>query len=124
MDVKGKITIFPRKVAIKNEDGSETIRVYCSGSISTKIDDEKYLSKSVDVSFSSKAFPEEKLLKLDEEKCYTLEIEDGFLKVNERLIKGQSVKEIGIMVTKGKLIDSKKVERKEKIDETNDDLPF
>ena len=123
MDVKGKITIFPRKVAVKNEDGTETIRVYCSGSISSKVDEEKYLNKSVDVAFSSKAFPEEKLAKLEEEKCYTLEIESGFLRVNERLIKGQSVKEIGIMVTSGKLLDSKVVEKKERPVQ-NSDLPF
>lgn len=123
MDVKGKITIFPRKVAIKDEKGEESIKVYCSGSISTKKDDETYLNKSVDVSFSSKAFPEEKLAKLDEEKCYTLDIQEGFLKVNERLIKGNLVREIGIMVTQGKLIDSKKVEKKEK-PVVDNNLPF
>ena len=123
MDVKGKITIFPRKVAVKNEDGSEGVKVYCSGSISTKKDDGTYLNKSVDVSFSSKAFPEEKLAKLDEEKCYTLDIEEGFLKVNERLVKGTTISEIGIMVTKGRLLDSKKVEKKEKPVADNN-LPF
>lgn len=123
MDVKGKITIFPRKVEVK--DGENTkIKVYCTGSISTKQEDGKYLNKSVDVSFSTKAFPEEKLQKLDENLCYELEIKNGFLKVNERTYKGDTIREIGIMVTEGKLLSSKAFERKEKEVVQDSDLPF
>ena len=123
MDVKGKITIFPRKVEVK--EGEDTkIKVYCTGSISTKKEDGTYINKSVDVSFSSKFLTEDKLQKLDENLCYELEIKSGFLKVNERTYKGDTIREIGIMVTDGKLLSSKTYERKEKEVVADNDLPF
>ena len=123
MDVKGKITIFPRKVEVK--DGEDTkVKVFCTGSISSKKEDGTYINKSVDVSFSSKFIPEDKLQKLDENLCYELEIKSGFLKVNERVYKGDTIREIGIMVTDGKLLSSKTYERKEKEVVADSDLPF
>ena len=124
MDVKGKITIFPRKVEVK--DGEDTkVKVYCTGSISTKKEDGSYINKSVDVSFSTKFIPEEKLQKLDENLCYELDIKSGFLRCVERTYKGDTIRDIGIMVTDGKLLSSKSYERKEKeVQPANDDLPF
>lgn len=127
MDVKGKITIFPRIVKIKNEKGEEVdTKCFCSGSISTKQEDGKYLNKSVEIAFSEKEFPKEKLLKLNPEKCYELQIDAGFLKTRERLSNGELITEIGIMVTKGKLLGSKDIQKRPEVlpDETNDDLPF
>lgn len=126
MDVKGKITIFPRIVKKRQDDGEEVTMCFCSGSISTKQEDGKYLNKSVDISFSEKNFPKEKLLKLNPEKCYELQIETGFLKTRERISNGESIIEIGIMVTKGKLLGSKDIQKRPEVlpDETNDDLPF
>lgn len=120
MDVKGKITIFPKKIKVEEET-----RVVFNGTISTKVkeenDEERRVNKSVEVRFSSKKFPEEKLLQLDEEKCYTLQIDNGFLGVKEV----KDGREIYIMVTDGTLLDSKKVEKKEKVfAPKSDDLPF
>ena len=121
MDIKGKITIFPRKVEIEGK-----VKTFFNGTISTKVSEgekETRLNKSVDVVFSSKKFPEEKLNQLDEAKCYTLAINGGFLAVRERNINGNSVRELYIVVTDGTLKDSKVVEKRPPAPK-NDDLPF
>ena len=120
MDVKGKITIFPRKIKVEEE--TKTI---FNGTISTKVTEEngeeRRINKSVEVRFSSKKFPEDKLNLMDEEKCYVLQIDNGFLGVRE----AKDSRELYIMVTDGTLLDSKKVERKEKVvAPKSDDLPF
>lgn len=121
MDIKGKITIFPRKVEIEGK-----VVTFFNGTISTKITEgekETRLNKGIDVVFSSKKFPEEKLNLLEEGKCYTLRVDNGFLAVRERLINGSNVRELFIVVTDGTLEGSKVVEKKPPLPK-NDDLPF
>ena len=121
MDIKGKITIFPRKVEIEGK-----VKTFFNGTISTKVSEgekETRLNKSLDIVFSSKKFPEEKLNLLEESKCYTLRVDSGFLAVRERLINGSNVRELYIVVTDGTLEGSKAVEKKPPLPK-NDDLPF
>lgn len=121
MDIKGKITIFPRKVEIEGK-----VKTFFNGTISTKVsegENETRLNKSVDVVFSSKNFPEEKLNQLEESKCYSLRIDAGFLGVKEKVINGNKVRELYIVVTDGTLEGSKIVEKKPPLPK-NDDLPF
>ena len=119
MDIKGKITIFPKKLEV--EDGN--VKTIFNGTISTKLKDENEneyrLNKSVEVRFASKKFPEEKLNALDENYCYSLDIVNGFLGVKEV----KNGRDIYIMVTDGTLKDRKLVEKKPEAPK-NYDLPF
>ena len=122
MDVKGKITIFPRKVEVKEGE----VKTFFNGTISSKLgegEQERRLNKSIDVQFSSKKFPEDKLSLLEESKCYTLQVDAGFLAVKEKVINGNSVRELYLVVTDGTLTGSKVVERKPQ-EPKNNDLPF
>ena len=121
MDIKGKITIFPRKVEIEGQ-----VKTFFNGTISTKTNEgekEVRLNKSLDVVFSSKKFPEDKLNQLEESKCYALRIDNGFLAVREKVINGQSIRDLYIVVTDGTLEGSKVVEKKPPLPK-NSDLPF
>ena len=123
MNINGTITLFVEKRTIK-VDGADKERVALSTTLSKKQEDGTYLNKKVDVQLSSKKFPEEKLLKLDANECYTMEILDGFLSVRQWQDKHhQDRREVVIVVTDGKLTGHKKVEKKVIAVEDND-LPF
>ena len=124
MELKGKITIFPELREKENDKGETESFIVCKGTISSK-QGEGYINKSVNVAFAGNNFPKDKVNKLDPQKCYSLEIEDGFLGVREISGSKGSRRELEIVVLKGKLTGSKVVERPEpKPEETNDDLPF
>lgn len=115
MEVRGLITIFPRKVKLDDKEV-----VVCSGTISTKKDDGTRINKRIDISFSKEQFPEEKMNQLDPSKCYTLEVESGFLGAREFVAKGEKRVEIYMHVTKGTLKGSKEITKAPK----DSDLPF
>lgn len=124
MELKGKITIFPELKEKENDKGEVESFILCKGTISSK-KGEEYINKSVNVVFAGTNFPKEKVNKLDPSKCYSLEIEDGFLGVREINGSKGTRRELEIVVLKGKLTGSKEVVIPEpKPEETNDDLPF
>lgn len=124
MELKGKITIFPEVKEVKNDKGEQESFIVCRGTISSKNESEAYVNKSVNVRFAGKNFPKDKINKLDPEKCYSLEIESGFLSVNEITNSHGTRRELEIVVLEGKLTGSKVVERPVKEAPTDSDLPF
>ena len=123
MEVKGKITLFPAAYTRKNKEGKEETHIRVSGSISTKQEEGKYISKTLPVRFSGENFPASKIDKLNPDECYNMEVEEGFLVVDSFMGKdGGQVYRLAIVVAKGKLLDHKVVNRVEK--PVDDDLPF
>ena len=125
MDIKGKITIFPELKERETEKGVESF-IAVRGTISTtKKDSGEYINKSVTIRFAGSNFPAEKVNKLSPEKCYKLDVEEGFLSVEEFPVARGTRRELVFVVLKGKLSDPKVVERpvvEEKA--TDEDLPF
>lgn len=125
MELKGKITIFPETKEGKNDKGEAVKFIVCRGTISSKNESGEYVNKSVSVKFAGSNFPKDKVNKLNPEKCYQLDIEEGFLGVTERVTSTGTKKDLEIVVLKGKLANPKDVKRPEAPAETkNDDLPF
>ena len=118
MDVKGKITIFPKKIKVNEED-----MMVFNGTLTSKVgtkEKPEYLNKSVEVRFSKERYPQEKLLKMKEDECYQLEIEEGFLRVGER-----QFNDVYIQVLQGTLKGHKPFEKKsQESKQIDDDLPF
>ena len=124
MELKGKITIFPELKERETDEGKSESFIVCRGTISSKNESGAYVNKSVNVKFAGSNFPKEKVNKLNPEKCYKLEIEEGFLSVSEvNSIHGVR-RELEIVVLKGKLSDPKVVERPTPKETTSEDLPF
>ena len=110
MNINGKITIFPAKRKIEVE-GKEKEVVDITATISSK-DGDKYINKKVKVHLVGKEFPEEKLLKLEDDKCYQFEVLDGFLGVEGwTTAKGELRREVILVITSGRLLSSKEVVR-------------
>lgn len=124
MELKGKITIFPELKEKENDKGEKEGFIVCRGTISSKVG-ESYINKSVNVVFAGKKFPKEKVNKLETNKCYSLEIIDGFLGVKEIVSANGTRRDLEIVVLDGKLTGSKEVVRKEvEVEAPSDDLPF
>ena len=124
MELKGKITIFPELKERENDKGEVESFIVCRGTISSKKED-GYVNKSVNVNFAGSNFPADKVNKLDPEKCYSLEIEKGFLAVREFQNSVGYHRELEIVVLEGKLTGFKPVERQAKpANPENSDLPF
>ena len=121
MNVDGKITIFVKKIKMENEEIT-----ICNGTISTKLaDSEERINKSVEVRFDRKKFPKEKLNSLSEDKCYQLEIGEGFLGAKEiTRADGSMYRDVYIMVLDGTLTGSKAIEKKPVEEKKSSDLPF
>ena len=118
MEITGKITIFPRRVENNGE-----VFVKCDGTLSTKTEKGQYVNKKVEVRFDKQQFPNDKLLALDCEKCYELQVEKGWLGVSAWKRKdGSEARDIYIHVAEGKLLSSKVVQRPAPVAE--DGLPF
>ena len=125
MELKGKITIFPELKERELEDGKTESFIACRGTISSKDKNDNYVNKSVNVKFAGKQFPKEKVNMLSPDECYQLEIEEGFLGVNEYSNSKGTHKELEIVVLKGKLLSHKPVERPVAEDKPVDaNLPF
>ena len=120
MQVSGKITIFPKEIR-KLSDGNEVRNV--STNISTKGEDGRYTSISVEVKFNKEKIPMSKLLKLDEKKCYDLEILEGWLGAREYQNEGCTKLVMYDFVNDGKLTGSKEIQKKPQ-DKKPNDLPF
>lgn len=121
MEISGKVTLFVAKREIEVE-GKKKLVVDLSTTISSKAEDGNYINKRVKVKLVGKQFSEEALLKLDENKCYTMEVLSGFIGVDSFKSKGQERRELVFVITEAKLKDSKEVVRKVEI--KDDNLPF
>ena len=117
MNCSGRITLF---VVSKEKEGNKfnTFR----GSFSSKTEDEKYESYSVDVYFDKEKFPKENTAKLKDGYAYQLEIEEGFLKVRSFQKDGKRIPTLAIVVQKGHLTGEPKKVAKDKASDS--DLPF
>ena len=124
MEIKGKITIFPEMKERENDKGESESFIVCRGTISSKGENGEYVNKSLSVIFAGANFPKDKVNKLNPEKCYKLDVEEGFLGVKEITAAHGSRKEIELVVLKGKLSDPKVVERPAPKETGSDDLPF
>ena len=125
MELKGKIKLFPETKEGKNDKGEKETFIVCRGTLSSKSESGEYVNKSVSIRFAGSNFPKDKVNELNPEKCYDLEIEEGFLGVKEITNSNGSRKEIEIVVLKGKLSNPKEVNRPEvKEEPKSDDLPF
>lgn len=123
MEIKGKIKIFPELKERENDKGEMESRIVVKGTISSKGKEEgSYINKSVVVRLAGKNFPEDKINKLDPEKCYSLDVYEGFLAVEAYQYKGGERRDLVLVVLDGKLLDSKPVERKEA--PVDSELPF
>lgn len=121
MLVSGKIYIFPEEIR-KLGDGSEMRNI--NTSISTKQEDGSYINMTLEVKFNKEKIPMSKLLKLDVNKCYELEILDGWLSVRKYTNQnGDERRVLYIFCNDGKLTGSKEIQKKPK-EEKPSDLPF
>lgn len=116
MQISGKLLIFVQDKKGKENQPFKTF----STTISSKRGEE-YINKSLEVRFNTENIPQEKLNKLVSTKCYTLEVEDGWLGCREYLNdQGESRKVLYIYVDKASVKDSKEISKSQQ----NDDLPF
>ena len=91
-----------------------------STTISTKRNDE-YVNKSLEVRFNTDNITQSSLNKLSSSKCYTLEVENGWLGVREYTNKDNEVKKVlYLFIDKATIKDSKPVNKNSQ----NNDLPF
>ena len=119
MEIKGKITIFPESVKV----GEET-KIITRGTISSKDQEGNYVNKSVKVKLSGDKFPQEKINKLSVDECYELEVQAGFLGVESWKKGDEDRREVCLVVTAGKLLGHKPVNRKTPEEQVDANLPF
>ncbi len=92
-----------------------------STTISSKKEDGIYINKSMEVRFNTENIPLEKLNKLSQDKCYTLEVEEGWLGVREYQTENEETRKvIYVFVDKATVKDSKPINKTQE----NSDLPF
>lgn len=116
MKVSEKVLLFVQDKKGKENQPFKTF----STTISTKRND-TYLNKSLEVRFNNENIPLEKLNKLVSTKCYTLEVEDGWLGVREyEADNGDQRKVIYLYIDKATIKEAKDIQ---KVPENND-LPF
>ena len=124
MEIRGQITIFPEKKTRELENGEIEEFIAVRGTISSKNEAGEYINKSVNVKFAGKDLTKEKVNKLDPEKCYKCDVQEGFISVNEFKTAKGSRRELEFVVLKAKLSDPKVVERKPVEAPVDSDLPF
>lgn len=116
MQISGKLILFVQDKKGKENQPFKTF----STTISSRRNEE-YVNKSMEVRFNTENIPLEKLNKLSSSKCYTLEVEDGWLGVREyQTDEGDSRKVFYIYIDKASVKDSKPINNPSK----SDDLPF
>ena len=116
MQISGKLILFVQDKKGKENQPFKTF----STTISSR-KNEEYINKSLEVRFNTENIPQEKLNKLQSSKCYTLEVEDGWLSVREyQTDDGDTRRVIYLYVDKASVKDSKPIQSSTK----NDELPF
>lgn len=116
MKVSEKVILFVEDKKGKENQPFKTF----STTISSKRGDD-YINKSLEVRFNTDNIPTEKLNKLSADKCYNLEVEDGWLGVREYEVEnGDKRKVLYLYIDKATIKDAKTINRPSK----NNDLPF
>lgn len=116
MKLTGKFIIF---VEDKQTDKG-VIKVF-STSIGHKSEDGSYVNGTIGVRFGKTNFPNERLNKMEQSKCYTFDVTNGWLDVRGYTTKdGKAGREIFIHIEEAKPVESKEVVRKD----VRADLPF
>ena len=116
MQISGKLNLF---VQDKKDRENKPFKTF-STTISSR-NGEKYINISMEVRFNTENIPMEKLNKLQSDKMYTLEVEDGWLSAREYENKDGDTRKVAyIYVDKASVKDSKTIAKKPE----NDDLPF
>ena len=116
MQISGKLILF-----VQDKKGKENVPFKTFSTTISSKRNEEYVNKSMEVRFNTENIPQEKLNKLSSSKCYTLEVEDGWLGVREYQTEdGDTRKVVYIYVDKASVKESKPINTPSK----NDDLPF
>ncbi len=116
MKVSEKVILF-----VQDKKGKENIPFKTfSTTISTKRNEE-YLNMSLEVRFNVENIPQEKLNKLSSSKCYTLDVEDGWLGVREYQVEnGDKRRVMYLYIDKATIKEAKDIQKPAK----DNDLPF
>ena len=117
MKVSERLVLF-----VQDKKGKENrpFKIF-STTISSKREDGSYINKTMEVRFNTENIPQEKLNKLSQDKCYTLEVEEGWLGVREYKTENEDMRKVFyIFVDKASVKDSKPIQKTQE----NSDLPF
>ena len=116
MKISERITLF-----VQDKKGKEGQPFKTFSTTVSSRRGEEYLNKTLEVRFNTENIPLEKLNKLSSSKCYTLEIEEGWLGVREYEVEnGETRRVLYLYVDKATVKDSKPVNKPAE----NNDLPF
>ena len=118
MQISGKLLVFVEDKKGKENKPFKTF----STSISNKNADGSYLNKSLEVRFNTENIPQKSLDKMTSDKCYTLEVEDGWLSVRAyKNDQDEERKVFYLYVDKATVKEAKPVSKKT---DSSNDLPF
>ena len=119
--VFGKINVFVDEKTI----GGKAVKVF-STNIDTEQADKTKVKGYLDVRFSKSLFPEERIANMKPNKCYTLDITDGWLSVRQYQKGDETRKAFYIFVNKANAVAVKDCKPKAETtgDGNNGDLPF
>lgn len=110
MEVTGKFNLFVKEI-VKNSNKPYAKKF--SISIGRKCPDGTYLNKYMSCAFSNNIMTDEVRMQLEEGKCYTVEVESGFITVDEWTKEDNTkVREFVLMITRCKinLVENKKID--------------
>lgn len=79
INIKGLVYFFVKKIEYKDKDQTKTRYVYTTTLSRLFKEGEPTIKRSIDIEFTNKNFGEEKLSKLKENVCYTIDVEEGWL---------------------------------------------
>lgn len=121
MNITGKFVVF-----VEDKQTSKGIVKVFSTSVSRKEADGKYINASIGVRFQKENFPNERLAKLDQHKCYTFDVKEAWLDCRAFTRKdGTAGREIFISIKSADPVDSKEVIHKDvRADIDDGKLPF
>lgn len=120
MKLTGKFIIFVEDKHVK--DG--VIKVF-STSVSKKQENGSYVNATIGVRFGKTNFPNERLEKLQMNKCYTFDVTNAWLDVRAYTTKdGKAGREIFIHIEEATPVESKEVIHKDIRASLPEDLPF
>lgn len=118
MQISGKLMLF-----IEDKKGKENkpFKTF-STTISNKNADGSYLNKSLEVRFNTENIKQESLNQLRSDRCYTLEVEDGWLSVRSYKTENEEERKVFyIYIDKATIKSFKEIA---KTTNQSNDLPF
>ena len=118
MQISGKVILFVEEKKGKENKPFKTF----STTISNKNADGSYLNKSLEVRFNTENIKQESLNQLRSDRCYTLEVEDGWLSVRSYVNEAEEERKVFYLY-----IDKATIKSFKEIAKTtnqSNDLPF